>query len=125
MKIIYLSHPSSIKERGAELTVKLRQLGWVVLNPFEQRMNENEIFDRDLEMIDKSDYVLVYWPEKIFSVGTPIELYYASSHKELLHIFILVNDESILFYPFINSLTLKGNQFTNTDKLFARLRSIS
>ena len=77
MKTIYIA--SGEKEKGAILTEFLRNKGVLTINPWEHQV-EN-IFNNDLELIDKSNLVAVIMPIGGYAYGVVCESMYAYQRK--------------------------------------------
>lgn len=89
---VYLAGPvaeKTIKEADEwrrQVQYRLKSYNIDFLNPLRGKTEENrnsfnstEIVLRDKNDIAKSDLVLVYWPKRIISNGTAMEIFYAHS----------------------------------------------
>jgi hypothetical protein len=120
-KSIYISHPTLCIEKGKVLSEKIRKMGWVVLNPFDVGMSYDDIVQRDLEMIDMVDNVLIYIPEAVFTIGVGVELHYAFRIEKVLWCFA---SDQVLGNPFISKYIPKHRRFESEDKLLSQLRFV-
>ena len=98
IKKVYLAHPYVRKDYGKVIQTKLEDIGIEVINPFERveqaiydrkikpgsiatgldEQDCNDIVEMDLQKIDESDAVVAYMPDGAPSIGTFMEVFYAS-----------------------------------------------
>lgn len=70
---IYIA--SGEPKKGAELTKQLRELWFDVINPWENQ--SDDVFKTDLELVKKSNRVVVIMPNKGWGFGIIVEATYA------------------------------------------------